>query len=165
MSAEHRVELYVYDLTKGMARAMSPSLLGKQIDGVWHTGIVVYGKEYFFGSMGIEFCAPCGTILGEPLKKEFMGETQIPEEVFEEYINGLRESAFAGGSYDLLKHNCNHFSNEVSQFLCGHEIPDYIIKLVDEVMSTPLGQSLLPMLASMSVTAMDPMNAGRPHNN
>lgn len=23
-----------------------------------HTGVVVYGKEYFFGGMGIEFCNP-----------------------------------------------------------------------------------------------------------
>jgi hypothetical protein len=24
-------------------------LLGKQIDGIWHTGIIVYGKEFYFG--------------------------------------------------------------------------------------------------------------------
>lgn len=33
--------------------------VGKQIDGIWHTGIVVFGKEYFYGGMGgIECCAP-----------------------------------------------------------------------------------------------------------
>ena len=31
---------------------------GKQIDGVWHTGVVVYGREYFFGGGGIEYCEP-----------------------------------------------------------------------------------------------------------
>ncbi len=29
-----------------MARMMSPQLLGKQIDGIWHTGLVAYGYEY-----------------------------------------------------------------------------------------------------------------------
>jgi len=32
--------------------------IGKQIDGVWHTGIVAFGQEFFFGGMGIESCAP-----------------------------------------------------------------------------------------------------------
>lgn len=35
MSVSHKVELYVYDLSGGLARAMSMPLLGKQIDGIW----------------------------------------------------------------------------------------------------------------------------------
>jgi hypothetical protein len=31
---------------------------GKQIDGVWHTGVGVYGREYLFGSSGISYTAP-----------------------------------------------------------------------------------------------------------
>jgi hypothetical protein len=31
---------------------------GRQIDGVWHTAVVVFGREYFFGSQGITSCAP-----------------------------------------------------------------------------------------------------------
>jgi hypothetical protein len=38
------VTLYQYDLTQGMARALSLQFLGRQIDGVWHTSIV--GKEH-----------------------------------------------------------------------------------------------------------------------
>lgn len=26
-------------------------LLGRQIEGVWHTGVVVYGREYFYGEL------------------------------------------------------------------------------------------------------------------
>ena len=33
----------------GMARQLSMGFLGRQIEGIWHTGIVVYGREYFFG--------------------------------------------------------------------------------------------------------------------
>jgi hypothetical protein len=32
-----------------MAKTMSPMFLGKTIEGVWHTGLVVYDKEYFYG--------------------------------------------------------------------------------------------------------------------
>lgn len=31
---------------------------GRQLDGVWHTGIVVYGQEFFFGGDGISSCNP-----------------------------------------------------------------------------------------------------------
>lgn len=40
------------------------------------------------------------------------------------------------GAYDLFKHNCNNFSDEVSQFLCGHGIPKHILQLPDEVLNT-----------------------------
>ena len=40
------VELYVYDLSRGLARTMSASLLGVQIDAVYHTSIVIEGVEY-----------------------------------------------------------------------------------------------------------------------
>lgn len=31
-----RVQLYVYDLSRGMAKSMSLGLTGKQIDGIWY---------------------------------------------------------------------------------------------------------------------------------
>ena len=38
---------------------------------MWHTAVVVYGREYYFGSAGIESCEPGGTLLG---KKGGVGE-------------------------------------------------------------------------------------------
>lgn len=38
------VQLHVYDLTGGLAKQMSKGVLGIEIEGVWHTGIVVFGK-------------------------------------------------------------------------------------------------------------------------
>jgi desumoylating isopeptidase 1 len=32
-----------------MAKVFSPMFLGKEIQGIWHTGIIVYGIEYYFG--------------------------------------------------------------------------------------------------------------------
>ena len=31
------VYLHIYDLSNGLARALSQQFLGKQIDGIWHT--------------------------------------------------------------------------------------------------------------------------------
>ncbi|XP_069683479.1 uncharacterized protein [Periplaneta americana] len=144
------VELFIYDLTKGMARMMSQMLLGHQVDGIWHTAIVAYGREYFFGSGGVQSCRPSGTILGEPDQILNLGETFIPYQVFLEYVLGLGETTFSPGAYDLFKHNCNNFTNEVSQFLCGKGIPKYILDVPEEILSTPIGQSLRPLIDSLS---------------
>src|SRR5699024_9307092 len=38
--------------------------------------------------------------------------------------------------YNLFHHNCNNFSNEVAMFLTGSEIPQEILSLPYEVLST-----------------------------
>lgn len=40
------------------------------------------------------------------------------------------------GTYNLFKHNCNNFSEEVSNFLVGKGIPKYILDLPEEILRT-----------------------------
>lgn len=148
-SGSHTVELYIYDLSQGMATMMSQMILGRQIDGIYHTAVVVFGREYFYGSHGISSITPGTTVLGRPQKKQKIGETFIPFQVFKDYVRGLAESTFRGAKYNLLKHNCNTFSEDLCQFLCGTSIPKYILDLPQEFLSTPLGQSLAPLIASL----------------
>ncbi len=76
----HKVELYIYDLSGGMAKSLLPMLgLNFDLEGVWHTAIVVHGLEWFYGSSGIEHCSPGGTLMGRPLKIEQLGETSISQ--------------------------------------------------------------------------------------
>ncbi|XP_046448471.1 uncharacterized protein LOC124197205 isoform X2 [Daphnia pulex] len=147
------VYLHIYDLTRGMAQLMSAAILGKQIDGIWHTGVVVYGREYFFGGQGITSCLPGETILGQPNQIHPLGATQIPFSIFVDYVQGLADSTFRPDAYDLLQHNCNTFSNEIAQFLCGNSIPQHILDLPTEVLSTPFGQSLQPLLNSLGASS------------
>lgn len=60
----HEVLLHVYDISQGMARQFSKQLIGREIEGVWHTGIVVYNKEYYFGG-GISYDPPSRTPFGK----------------------------------------------------------------------------------------------------
>lgn len=39
-----KVILALYDVTGGMAKAMSPMLIGQQIDAIYHSSVVVYGR-------------------------------------------------------------------------------------------------------------------------
>ncbi|KAJ3052534.1 hypothetical protein HK097_006100 [Rhizophlyctis rosea] len=139
------VKLYVYDLSQGMARMLSVQLTGRQIDGIWHTSVVVYGKEYYFGQ-GILVASP------GPYRVLWfwfdMGHTQIPQDVFLEYIDTLR-GVWTADKYHLLDNNCNSFSNEVCNFLVGKNIPPHITSLPAEFLETPFGRSMLPMLENM----------------
>jgi hypothetical protein len=145
-SGSHLVELYIYDLTQGMATMMSQAILGRQIDGIYHTAVVVFGREYFYGAHGISSITPGNTVLGQPQRVEKIGETFIPYTVYKDYLRGLSESTFRGACYDLLKHNCNSFSEDLCQFLCGTSIPKYILDLPQEILSSPIGQTLAPLL-------------------
>ncbi|CAE8735497.1 unnamed protein product, partial [Polarella glacialis] len=62
---EWTVTLNLYDLSRGMATMLGPLLLAKEMEGVWHTGIVVFGKEYYFGG-DIFYDTPAQTGFGVP---------------------------------------------------------------------------------------------------
>ncbi|KAF8077443.1 hypothetical protein N665_1035s0005 [Sinapis alba] len=146
----HKVTLNVYDLSRGLARQLSASFLGKVIEGVWHTGIVVYGNEYFFGG-GIQHLPAGTTPYGAPLRTVELGESHVPKDVFEMYLEEI-SPRYTAESYNLLAHNCNNFSNEVAQFLVGKGIPDYILQLPNEVMNSPMGGLIMPMIQNLETT-------------
>jgi hypothetical protein len=76
-----RVFLYIYDLSRGLARSLSPSLIGRQIDGIWHTSVVSYGHEFYYGQ-GIFVTDRVGrTQYGTPVEIKDMGFTELPQEV------------------------------------------------------------------------------------
>lgn len=146
----HKVLLNVYDLSQGLARQMSSAFLGKTIEGIWHTGVVVYGNEYYFGG-GIQH-APVGTTpYGTPIRVVDLGVTHLQKDVFESYLQEI-SPRYTAQTYSLLTHNCNNFSNEVAQFLVGATIPEYILNLPNEVTSSPMGALMLPMIQQMEAT-------------
>ncbi|EYU46335.1 hypothetical protein ABFS82_04G052000 [Erythranthe guttata] len=146
----YKVLLNVYDLSQGLARQLSTTFLGKAIEAIWHTGVVVYGHEYYFGG-GIQ-SAPVGTTpYGTPLRVVDLGLTHVPKDVFEMYLQEIGPR-YTAETYSLMTHNCNNFSNEVAQFLVGASIPDYILNLPNEVMNSPMGPLMLPMIQQLETT-------------
>ncbi|XP_071723316.1 uncharacterized protein [Rutidosis leptorrhynchoides] len=145
-----KVTLNVYDLSNGLARQLSTTFLGKAIEGIWHTGVVVYGNEYFF-SGGIQHTPAGRTPYGTPIKAVDLGFTYVPKDVFEMFLQEI-SPRYTAESYSLLTHNCNNFSNEVANFLVSKGIPEYILQLPTEVMSSPMGAVILPMLQNLETT-------------
>lgn len=62
----------------------------------------------------------------------------MPKDVFDLYLEEI-SPRYSAETYNLLSHNCNNFSNEVSQFLVGATIPEYILNLPNEVIGSPMG--------------------------
>jgi len=157
--ATYEVHLAVYDLSRGMARSLSAQFLGPEhaLDCIPHTGLVVYGKEYFYGG-GIQSESP--TIFRQstgmfPISTELLGRTSVSQEEFEEWCrNCMRMGRFTMESYDLLERNCNNFCQEaaVEGLRLHHGIPQYILDVPRRFLASPMGQMVRPMLEGMQVT-------------
>uniref|UniRef100_A0A3Q2CBE3 palmitoyl-protein hydrolase n=1 Tax=Cyprinodon variegatus TaxID=28743 RepID=A0A3Q2CBE3_CYPVA len=108
--------------------------------------------NYLFSDSIYFFLSPKGgTMLGPPDTIVELGETEVTEEIFMDYLSSLGETTYRGDRYRLFEHNCNTFTNEVAQFLTGRTIPSYITDLPSEVLSTPFGQILRPILDSIHI--------------
>ncbi|KAH7971211.1 hypothetical protein HPB49_020302 [Dermacentor silvarum] len=106
--------------------------------------------EYSFGSTGIDICPAGKTIHQEPDRVISLGCTELPHGVFLDYIRELAEYAYEGSTYDLFRHNCNNFSQDVAFFLTGNSIPAEILELPDEFLRTPLGSMLVSFIERLS---------------
>eukprot|EP00461_Guttulinopsis_vulgaris_P001349 UN01349 len=148
----YEVCVWVYDLSNGMAKAMSPMFLGRQIEAIYHTGIVVYGKEYFFGG-GIACDTPGTTQAGTPFRKVVLGTTTKTQTEFHNWLQSVGDK-YTAATYDLMTHNCNNFAAACVDFLLKNvpnakPFPQEILDLPKIVLSTPMGQMFKPMLDSM----------------
>lgn len=156
MAQSYPVTVNLYDLSGGMAKQMSRAIIGKQIDGIWHTGIVVFGREYYYGG-GICSDPPGVTPYGNPIQRIPLGKTEIDQDTFGDFLNSLKEK-FAPHNYDLFKNNCNNFSNECAEFLVGKGIPAHIVALPAEVLKTPAGSMIMNMVGNMQGQAQQNSN-------
>jgi hypothetical protein len=122
-------------------------LVGKQLDGIWHTSVVVHEKEYWFGGSVFE-SDPGATPFGAPTKI-----TDMPEQTMRtkadliNYLAKFLAHDFTHDSYDVLTHNCNHFSDAAVMFLLNMHIPQEVLTQSDVVTTgTWTMQLLRPIL-------------------
>lgn len=147
MSEGYPVSLNVYDLSGGWVKKLSEPVTGKEFEGMWHTGVVVFGLEYFWSADLM--CTEVGkTPYGKPVHNIPLGTTHLERAVVDEYVNSLRPQ-YNTNTYSLLSKNCNNFSNELSLFLLGHGIPQEITNLPQDFISTPFGAVVKPIIESI----------------
>ncbi|KFM28994.1 Desumoylating isopeptidase 1 [Auxenochlorella protothecoides] len=140
MSDGEAVQLYVYDLSRGLAKVFSPMLLDKTIEGVWHTSIVVGGTEYFYGH-GINSATPGTTPCGTPVEVIELGRTHLDSGTRDALLADLSER-YSPAAYSLFDNNCNNFSDDFARLLVGEGIPAHITALPEELLAQQLAAAL-----------------------
>ena len=151
------VRLAIYDLSQGMAKQISGQFLGPNhvIDIIPHTGILVFGQEYFFGG-GIQSTSPNefrrSSGIGQPLQIISLGRTTVTRQELDVWCQ--RNTKFTMSTYDLLHCNCNHFSNDcaLEGLKLPQGVPDWIMQIPQRFLSSPMGQMIRPMLEQMQIT-------------
>ena len=63
-------------------------------------------------------------------------------------------SRFRNSNYDIIRNNCNTFSNEVAMLLLGDGIPAHVLGQTTEILSTPTGAALAPLLRTAQLNLM-----------
>ena len=144
----NKVVYFIYDLSGGIVKGLSKAILGKEIDGIYHTAVCVYGREYYY-SGGINKSSPRKTKFGIPIKEISFGYTHKTQKEFESYLRSISNS-FTSENYNLISHNCNHFSDAALFFLTGNHLPNHILRQHEEILKTPLGRQVRPYLQAMS---------------
>ena len=132
----YRMNLYQYDLTNGYGPKICKFMTGIDIEGVWHTSLVVYGNG----------CTPYGT----PLKKSFFGKTTKTKEEFEEYLEKELDSVYNADTYHIYKNNCNHFTNAICLYLCNKPLAEDIVNQYKTLQGTPFGDWVISKLDAIN---------------
>ncbi|KAK7686782.1 hypothetical protein QCA50_009853 [Cerrena zonata] len=145
------VKVYVYDLSHGMAAVYSPMILGSRIDAIYHTSVVVYGKEHYIDQGIKSWPEPGTTKYGTPKEVIDMGHTYVTEDILDDFLDELKnheEMKYSAIKYDLFDNNCNHFTDVLLEFLVGKNLEDRILKLPQQVLSSPNGEMLKQLLGN-----------------
>lgn len=141
-----KVQIYLYDMSGGRAAYLSPLLLGRRLEGIWHSGVVVHGKEYWYGGSIFE-STPGKTPFGEPSKIIDMPEyTMRSRGDLWNYIRRQLVKEFTSETYDVLSRNCNHFSDTLCGFLLDQRLPDSVLRQPEILMDSWAAQLLRPLL-------------------
>ncbi|KAI9740235.1 MAG: hypothetical protein M1834_004813 [Cirrosporium novae-zelandiae] len=148
------VKLYVYDLSRGLARTHSLAFIGTQIDAIYHTSVVFDNTEFYFGQ-GIQTCDPGSSHHGQPIEVLDMGRTELPLDLIYEYLDSLKQ-VYTSETYDLFFKNCNIFSNDLCTFLVGSGIPQKILDVPNTFLNTPLGQMIRPQFDALTQAPQAP---------
>lgn len=127
---------------------MLSALLRKEMPAIWHVGVGVYGREYWFSTkIESKDLGDTETAFGmAPVHTYDLGITSVEMDAFEEFLEEELNDRFNLDTYKVFTHNCNHFAQDALEFLTGGEVemPGYILENSDKALEAlPKGQALL----------------------
>lgn len=142
---KQEVTLHLYDLSNGVGTKLAPYLISHDLEGVWHSGLCVFGKEYFF-SRDTVFDEAGATSFGKPHKVLSLGYTLWRQSELHKHIVDELKPKFHRGTYDAIDFNCNNFTNALSQYLLGKNLPDEVYEMAQRLKTSAIIRSIRPIL-------------------
>ncbi|KAF4694314.1 hypothetical protein FOZ60_008472 [Perkinsus olseni] len=142
---KEKVELLYYDISNGASKTLGPILFGRRVEGIWHTSIVAFNREWWFGG-NVFRSVPETTPFGSPLKRLQLGYTLHTERELYNILVERLSLEYTPDSYDVITNNCNNFTNDVSMFLLQRGIPQEILSMPHRLMNSGLARILRPFL-------------------
>jgi Ca2+-binding EF-hand superfamily protein len=142
---KEEVVVHMYDISNGLSSSMLPWILGEELEGIWHCGVVVFGKEYYFGGE-LVYDTPGKTAFGTVKKRLPLGETLWRRDELHAYIVKEMKPVFNREAYDTIYCNCNHFADKICQWLTGKSLPNDIGRQGEELMRFAATRAIVPIL-------------------
>jgi len=115
------VQVRVYNIDRYGMSPLAAKALNKNIEAIWHVGVAVFGREYWFGAIvEAQSLADVDYAFGfGPTHVYNIGRTQLNPEEFHAWVFDEMAPKYNVDSYDCFNHNCHHFANELVMKLTG----------------------------------------------
>jgi len=124
--------LHIYDVTTDDLISKVNRYLQPMGTGAFHGAVEVYGLEWSYGFVeqgtGVFRCSPMQCSAHRYRESVNMGATNLSEQDVEKLLQQLM-CDWPGTDYDLLRHNCCHFCDELSCRLGVGNIPAWVTNL------------------------------------
>jgi hypothetical protein len=121
----NEVQVRVYNIDRYGMSPLAAKALNKNIEAIWHVGVAVFGKEYWFGAIveeqslnDVDYAFGFG-----PTHVYNIGTTDLDPKEFHDWVFDVQANQYNVESYDCFNHNCHHFANDLVVKLTG-KTPD-----------------------------------------
>ncbi|BFZ54393.1 hypothetical protein PYCC9005_001428 [Savitreella phatthalungensis] len=111
--------------------------------GINHSGVVVDGREWQFGGHDMDgvtgvFCTEPRDVPADATYKTTLavGVCRLSMQEIGDVLDQMRHE-YTGTSYDLLTRNCNHFSADLAERLCGADVPAWLNRIAGMAANLP----------------------------
>lgn len=127
-----RVTLHIYDVANSETLRYVNGLFRPMGIGAYHGAVEVYGFEWSYGynafGSGVHCGLPGGNDQHRYREAVAMGSTALTAGQVRQLLRAM-ECAWPGKDYDLLSHNCCHFSDALCQALGVGPAPEWVTNL------------------------------------
>eukprot|EP00928_Gymnodinium_smaydae_P042973 TRINITY_DN28896_c0_g1_i1.p1 TRINITY_DN28896_c0_g1~~TRINITY_DN28896_c0_g1_i1.p1 ORF type:complete len:561 (-),score=26.52 TRINITY_DN28896_c0_g1_i1:323-2005(-) len=138
---KHEVLLYLYDISSSAI----VNAVGGELQQIWHTAVVVFGKEYYFGKDAM-FAQPGGTSFGKPTKAMRLGYTCLSDVDLCQHVEDILKPRFHRDTYDCVTNNCVHFADALSMYLVDQHLPNDVLMQSDLLLQSSVVRVARPMV-------------------